>query len=497
MLFNSFQFLCFFPLVCFLYYIIPFKYRHLFLLAASYYFYMCWNPQYALLMLTSTFITYLSGLMIDRAEKIEEEIRRVRMKKLSVAFSFVINLSILCIFKYSNFLIDTINRVFSYVHIQPVNVSFDIILPVGISFYTFQALSYTVDVYRKDIYCEKNFFKYALFVSFFPQLVAGPIERSKNLLKQIHVKHDFRLERVQYGLFQMLLGYFQKVVISDNISVFVDQAYDNYHQYGSIELIIATIFFALQIYCDFGGYSNIAIGAARVMGFDLMENFNTPYFADSVADFWRRWHISLSTWFRDYLYIPLGGNRKGRVRKYINLMIVFMCSGLWHGASWNYVVWGAINGAYQVVGDILKPVKTKIGKVLGSNPLSFGHKFLQVVVTFVLVDFSWIFFRAKGFAHASKVIKRMLTEWDPWVLVDDSLFELGIGAKPFHAIMVSILVLFAFDICKYLKVDVLKGMCRQDPWFKIVVAAFFACWILLLGSYGPEYSAAQFIYFQF
>jgi D-alanyl-lipoteichoic acid acyltransferase DltB (MBOAT superfamily) len=261
--------------------------------------------------------------------------------KAFVALSFVLNLSILFFFKYFNFTVDTINHVLSMLHMNSVNAGFDIILPVGISFYTFQALSYTMDVYRGDIYCERNFLKYALFVSFFPQLVAGPIERSRNLLKQISVKHEFRWDKVREGLTQMLFGYFQKVVISDNISVLVDQVYNNYPNYGAVELILATIFFAFQIYCDFGGYSNIAIGAAKVMGFDLMENFNTPYMSLSVAEFWRRWHISLSTWFRDYLYIPLGGNRKGRLRKYVNIMVVFLASGLWHGASWHYVAWGA------------------------------------------------------------------------------------------------------------------------------------------------------------
>ena len=298
---------------------IPHRFRYLFLLAVSYFFYMCWNPKYGLLMFISTVITYLSGILISRADKIQQEGRRIRWKKIFVALSFLSNLSILFFFKYFNFAVASLNRVMTHLHMAPLNVSFDVLLPVGISFYTFQALSYTIDVYRGDIYTERNFFKYALFVSFFPQLVAGPIERSKNLLRQISTKHTFNLWNVQSGLTQMLYGYFQKVVISDNVAILVNKVYDNYSSYGSVELILATVFFAIQIYCDFGGYSNIAIGAARVMGFELMENFNTPYFSVSVADFWRRWHISLSTWFRDYLYIPLGGNRKGKIRKYINI----------------------------------------------------------------------------------------------------------------------------------------------------------------------------------
>jgi len=297
MLFNSLEFLLFFPAVCLCYYVIPYRVRYLFLLACSYFFYMCWNPQYALLMLTSTVITYASGLLIDSADKVTDEKQRIRRKKLYVALSFVSNLAILFFFKYFDFAADSVVRILSMAGIEARVPAFDVILPVGISFYTFQALSYTVDVYRKDIYAERNFLKYALFVSFFPQLVAGPIERSKNLLIQINEKHKFEFERVRSGLLLMLYGYFQKVVLAEYLAVVVDSVYNTYTERTGFQLMIATIFFAFQIYCDFGSYSNIAIGAAKVMGFRLMENFNTPYFAVSVADFWRRWHISLSTWF--------------------------------------------------------------------------------------------------------------------------------------------------------------------------------------------------------
>lgn len=289
--------------------------------------------------------------MLQSLENKKEIDKKELKKKLVVAFSLCSNLGILAFFKYSNFAIDTLNGLLRVLHVAPVNARIDVVLPVGISFYTFQALSYTMDIYRDEIYHEKNFLKYALFVSFFPQLVAGPIERSKNLLKQINQKHDFDLSGVHSGLVLMLFGLFQKMVISDNVAIIVDKVYNDYKHYNGVALIFATILFAIQIYCDFGGYSNIAIGAARVMGFDLMENFNTPYLADSVTGFWKRWHISLTSWFRDYLYIPLGGNRKGKFRKYVNIMIVFLVSGLWHGASWHYVAWGGINGFYQIVED--------------------------------------------------------------------------------------------------------------------------------------------------
>lgn len=388
MLFNSLEFLLSFPLVCLCYYVIPYRARYLFLLAFSYFFYMCWNPRYALLMLTSTAITFISGLLIESADKAEDEKERIRRKNMYVALSFISNLAILFFFKYFDFAAGTVVRVLSMAGIQVQVPAFDVILPVGISFYTFQALSYTMDVYRKDIYAEHNFFKYALFVSFFPQLVAGPIERSKNLLIQINEKHKFDFERVRSGLLLMLYGYFQKVVLAEYLALVVDSVYNTYSERTGFQLLVATICFAFQIYCDFGSYSNIAVGSARIMGFRLMENFNTPYFAVSVSDFWRRWHISLSTWFRDYLYIPLGGNRKGKVRKWMNQMIVFLVSGLWHGASWHFVIWGGMNGAYQVIGEWMRPYKEKAVKMLKIDTAAPSHKLLKMLVTFGLVDIS-------------------------------------------------------------------------------------------------------------
>ena len=374
MLFNSLEFMIFFPVVCLVYYVIPHRVRYIFLLACSYFFYMCWNPTYALLMLTSTAITYVSGLLLSSAEKISDEGVRSRRKKWYVALSFASNLSILFFFKYFNFAVDTVARLLQAVHIQAQTPTFDVILPVGISFYTFQALSYTVDVYRNDIYAEKNFLKYALFVSFFPQLVAGPIERSKNLLLQINEKHRFEFERVREGLLLMLYGYFQKVVLAEYLGTAVDAVYNTYTERTGFQLLLATILFAFQIYCDFGSYSNIAIGAAKVMGFRLMENFNTPYLSRSVAEFWRRWHISLSTWFKEYVYIPLGGNRKGAKRQILNLIIVWGLTGIWHGASWNFVLWGLYYGVLLIF------EKFVFKKVLDKLPSAVQHIYTMFIV---------------------------------------------------------------------------------------------------------------------
>lgn len=497
MLFNSIEFMIFFPTVCLGYYVIPHKLRYLFLLACSYFFYMCWNPQYALLMLTSTVITYCSGLCIDAADQIAEEEKRTKRKKLYVALSFISNLAILFFFKYYEFAADTILHLFGAMGMQAKLPEFDIILPVGISFYTFQALGYTVDVYRKDIRAERNFFRYALFVSFFPQLVAGPIERSKNLLEQLREKHAFCPERIRSGLILMMYGFFQKVVLAEYLAIVVDQVYNTYTERTGFQLLIATICFAFQIYCDFGSYSNIAIGAARVMGFSLMENFNTPYFAVSVADFWRRWHISLSTWFKDYLYIPLGGNRKGTFRKQINLMIVFLVSGLWHGANWHFVIWGGLNGAYQVIGAWLKPFRKKVIRLLKIDENAASHKLLQMICTFGLIDISWIFFRA-SFYQAVEILKIMAgmgpKSWFTW---GSNLAAMGLNTGTRNVLVISLVILLAMDICKYKKIDVIAWICRQGIWLRwlIYYAAIFG--ILIFGVYGPNYDASQFIYFQF
>lgn len=487
----------FFPAVCLCYYVIPHKVRYLFLLACSYFFYMCWNPEYALLMLTSTVITYASGLLIDSAEKIEDEEKRIRRKKWYVALSFISNLSILFFFKYFNFAADTAVRLLGFAGISMTPPALDVILPVGISFYTFQALSYTMDVYRKEIYAERNFFKYALFVSFFPQLVAGPIERSKNLLIQINQKHKFEFERVRSGLLLMLYGFFQKVVLSEYLAIAVNSVYDTYTERTGFQLMMATVFFAFQIYCDFGSYSNIAIGAAKVMGFTLMENFNTPYFSETVAEFWRRWHISLSSWFRDYLYIPLGGSRKGKLRKQFNLMVVFLVSGLWHGASWHFVVWGCLNGMYQVVGEWLKPIKEKMIKWFRIDVNAFSHKVLRMLTTFVLVDISWIFFRAtfrQGFAILKSIFGFANGVWFTW---GDNLSAMGLTAETRNLLAVSLGIMFIADICKYKGIKVIDWICKQGIWFRwlIYYAAIFG--VLVFGVYGPGFDASQFIYFQF
>ena len=498
MLFNSLHFLVFFPVVLIIYYIIPDRIKYLWLLVSSYYFYMCWNARYALLILASTLITYISGLMLEKVKRTEyEDRKKEKLKKWVVAGSFTINLGILFYYKYINFTVALVTSAFEKINIHLNAPAFDIILPVGISFYTFQALSYTMDVYRDEIYAEKNFFRYALFVSFFPQLVAGPIERSKNLLKQLAVPKKFDFEKARDGVLLMIWGYFLKLVLADRIAIFVDTVYEDYRIFDGWYIVIATMLFAVQIYCDFAGYSTIAKGAAEILGIDLVENFDAPYLSTSVADFWRRWHISLTSWFKDYLYIPLGGSRKGKFRKYINKMIVFLVSGLWHGANLSFVIWGGLNGLYQVIGEILKPVRDLGVRILHIKRDSIGHVVARGIVTFILVDISWIFFRANGFHEALNIVKAMISHNNIWILMDGSLYGCGLSSKSFWLMMMSIFVLFIADVFKRKGIRIREVIAEQDYWCRCFVMISAICFILVCGIWGSGYDAGGFIYFQF
>lgn len=496
MLFNSIDFLLFFPFVTFIYFLLPLRGRWMWLLAASYYFYMCWNAKYALLIALSTLITYASGLLIRRAEAIPDRARRRRRKQLWVFLSFASNLAILFFFKYFGFFLDNLSSLLALAGVAFKRPAFDVVLPVGISFYTFQALSYTADVYRGEVKPEKNLFRYALFVSFFPQLVAGPIERSKNLLGQMYEPHSFDPDQARDGLLLMLWGMFEKIVIADRLAMLVDHVYANYPDLPGSAVVLATVFFAFQIYCDFGGYSHIAIGAAQVMGFRLMENFRQPYLSTSAAEFWRRWHISLSTWFRDYLYIPLGGNRKGRVRKYINTMVTFLVSGLWHGANWSFVVWGGLNGAYQVAGELLSPLRDSVCRALRVNRERPLWTALRTVFTFCLVDFAWLFFRAPSFSAARAMIAHTAANFQLSAL-PGRLFSLALDAPDFLAALFFLGVLLAVDLLQKRYGPLRPYITRQALPVRWALYLCAVLTVLIFGIYGPSYNARAFAYFQF
>lgn len=487
MLFNSIDFLLFFPIVVFVYYLIPYRIKNLWLLAASYYFYMSWNTKYALLILFSTLVTYIGGILLEKFGK----------NRLVVTICVVLNLSILFFFKYIGFTVSILQQILQKINIVLTVPEFDILLPVGISFYTFQALSYTIDVYRGEIEAEHNLFRYALFVSFFPQLVAGPIERSGNLLRQLNEQRRFSYNDFRIGVGMMLWGYFLKIVVADRVAIFVDTIYGNYADYYGWYIVMATMLFAMQIYCDFYGYSMLATGAARILGIRLTENFKAPYLSISVSDFWRRWHISLMGWFRDYLYIPLGGSRKGKLRTYINRMIVFLISGLWHGASLAFVVWGGLNGLYQVVGEALLPIRSKLLELLHVHRASAGYRLVSGLCTFVLVDFSWIFFRAGRLNTAIDVIYHLFSENNAWVFFDGSFYECGLDVRNFWLMIICIGVVFLADICNQKGISIWTIILRQDYWFRYTIIALIIVLVSLFGIWGPEYDEASFLYFQF
>lgn len=498
MAFNSMEFAVFFIVVLLLYYIIPKKTRYILLLVASYVFYGAWNVKYLALLFGITFVTYICSILIERQNE-QPKGNSVLKKKIFVTACVLINIGLLIYFKYMDFFAFNIQRVLSVVGIHMPEYHFNILLPVGISFITFQALGYSIDVYRGKIKAEKNFLKYALFVSFFPQLVAGPIERSENLLKQIqniHLQKRITYEKFTNGAILVLYGLFQKVFIADKAAILANTVFAAPENYSTIELALGAVAFSIQIYGDFGGYSNIAIGAAQMLGFEMMENFNAPYFATSIKDFWRRWHISLSTWFRDYLYIPMGGNRCNKARRYFNLMVTFLVSGLWHGAQMTYVVWGGIHGVIQIIESELKSLLEKMNFKVKKDV--FSYRLLQILVTYFITTIAWIFFRADNVSIAITYIVRMFTNFDFAVLFNGSLYSLGLVKNDLTVLCIGIVILFLTDYLRAVKgLRIEKYLATQNLWFKWAVLLVLLFSVILFGEYGVNYSAAEFIYFQF
>lgn len=496
MQFTSFAFAVFFPAVVLLFYILPKKLRQPWLLLASYFFYMGWNVQYVVLILISTLVTYLCAIGIEQVGRHSHKRRLVLL-----IITIVINLGILFFFKYITFFQDTIAAIVSLFGMKMGKTRIDLLLPVGISFYTFQTLGYTIDVYRSDVRAERNFITYALFVSFFPQLVAGPIERASHLIgqiKRIEQEAMWDFDKVTKGLLMMLWGFFMKMVIADRAAMLVDEVFDSYYMMGGVALFIACILFAIQLYCDFASYSSIAIGAAGVLGIELMANFRAPFFSRSIRDLWRRWHVSLSSWFRDYLYIPLGGSRGSAVRTYCNNMVTFIVSGLWHGASWHFVVWGMIQGLYIVIGDILDPVKERVHVFFRMRTNTSGYRLLQGVCTFLLFALSMVFFRAETVTDALYYIQRMFTKFDVWSFFDGSIYYLGLDRQELAVLCLGILILLIVDAHYARKRAFFDTFVKEQCLaIQYVVVAVLLVMVVVFGVYGTGYDATQFIYFQF
>ena len=491
MLFNSIHYLIFFPAVVLAYFLLPFKFRWMWLLASSFYFYMSWRAEYVVLMVMAILINYYAGIMIEKSKSRE-------WKKFHMFFGVFASLFILFIFKYFNFINSSVRAVFAYFNINYPVSGHNLLLPVGISFYTFQTLSYTIDVYRGREKTQKNLGIFSVYVTFFPQLVAGPIERSTNLLPQFFKKNDFNLQRALDGGKLILWGLFKKIVIADRLSVLVNAVFNNTHNYSGFQLVTAIVFFAFQIYCDFSGYSDIAIGSAQILGYRLMDNFNRPYFAKSISEFWKRWHISLSTWFRDYFYIPLGGSRVKIPRWYFNLFITFLVSGIWHGANWTFVVWGALNGIYMIaetaLGMRIRRFEHKVKLTKHKTLL----KSLKISFTFILVLFAWIFFRANTISDAFYVISKIphnfsKTFMEIATLNENTLKKMGIERVDF---VISIAVILFMEVIHFMQRHKgIRTMLKEKPlYLRYAVYAIFILGILVFGTY---INSASFIYFQF
>jgi len=480
MLFNSIEFAFFFIIVTTLYFLLPHRFRWFLLLAASCYFYMAFVPVYILILAFTIVIDYFAGIYL---EKIQEK----KKKRIFLIASLVANIGVLAVFKYYNFINFNLSLLLSGGGYKSPFPYLSILLPIGLSFHTFQAMSYTIEVYRGNQKAERHFGIYALYVMFYPQLVAGPIERPQNLLHQFYEEHAFDYTRVTNGLKLMAWGLFKKVVIADRIAVLVDQVYMDPHKQTGTTLLVTIILFSFQIFCDFSGYSDMAIGAAQVMGFNLMSNFNKPYHSKSISEFWTRWHISLSSWFRDYLYIPLGGNRVAVPRWYFNLLVVFLLSGLWHGASWTFVLWGALHWFYIVFAAATKKLRHGLARITGIAKYSWLNNTMQMIATFVLVSIAWVFFRAPKLDDALYILKHSVTG-----LYHISFTGMPIGKIDLVLIAVCILFLEAVHLMQN-KISVRQWIAARPI---VIRWGIYYAAILMIVFFGVHESR-QFIYFQF
>ncbi len=482
MTFNSWEFILFYPIVLLLYFVLPKKAKWPMLLVASYIFYLAYQPELVFLIFGTTLVSWICSKVISRTEK-------QWLKNLSITLTLIVSLGVLFFYKYFDFLAGTVFDIFVR---EGDFVSLNLILPVGISFYTFQTLSYAIDVYRGDVEVENNFFCYALFVSFFPQLFAGPIERPGNLIPQLKEPHAWSNENAIAGAKIMLLGFFKKVCVADLLAGYVESVYEAPSEATALGVMIATLMFALQIYCDFSGYTDIAIGCSRIMGIRLMKNFDRPYSSTSIKEFWSRWHISLSSWFKDYLYIPLGGNRCGLVRTLLNILIVFAVSGLWHGAAWTFVVWGLLHGIYQVIGRLTIKPRNKLVAKLGYTEKSKPVIIIRRINTFILVTVAWLFFRADTISDALTLFGKLFVGWGGSL----SAFEkMGLDLKSVILIILSVAVLMVLDrIVTYQdEKSKLSDILVRRGGFVYVTWAVLLVWALLLS----QNMISTFIYFQF
>ncbi|OOV18388.1 MBOAT family protein [Flavobacterium sp. LM4] len=475
MFFNSLAFAIFLPIVFFLYWFVFNKSKNAqnaLLIVASYYFYSCWDWRFLFLLVFSTFLDYYTGIQIEKGKS-------DKSRKFWFWLSIIVNLGFLGVFKYYNFFAASFSELLNTVGIQASPILLEVILPVGISFYTFHGLSYVIDIYYKRIKAEYNFIDYSLFVSYFPLLVAGPIERATHLLPQVKVKREFDFEKAKEGVGQIVWGLFKKIVIADSCAILANQIFDNYETMNSLSLILGAVYFAFQIYGDFSGYSDIALGVSKLFGIDLLKNFNYPYFSRDIAEFWRRWHISLSSWFRDYLYIPLGGSKGSKFIQIRNVFIIFVISGFWHGANWTFIVWGLLNAVYFLPLLLLNKNRNNLEAIELKANFKSVQTLVSILLTFGLTTFAWIFFRSDSIGNALGYVKRIF-------LLD---FNFSVTKSYFRIDLIVLLLLF--NIIEWVNREnsspLNKGLYNLKLIFIIIL-------IILFGQFGLK---NEFIYFQF
>jgi alginate O-acetyltransferase complex protein AlgI len=478
-LFNSVEYFLFLPLALSVHLALPRRFQWIWLLCVSYYFYASWSVRHVLLMMGNTLVAYAAGILLERYTS-------PRVRKRVVAVSATLLLGTLFAFKYFGFARDSLDAVLRLFGVNASLPVLDVVLPAGISFYTFQALAYVIEVYRGDVPAERRLGIFATYKAFFPQLVAGPIERPARLIPQLSLPDRFDYDRTTRALTLIVWGLFKKIVIADRLAIYVNEVYNNPSQHHGFPILVATYFFAFQIYCDFSGYSDIAVGSARLFGIELMQNFNRPYFSRSVREFWSRWHISLSTWFRDYLYIPLGGNRVGRGRNYFNLMVVFLVSGLWHGAAWTFVIWGALHGLYLLFELSTGGIRARVTRALHLDRVPRLHAAFQIFVVFQLVAVGWLFFRANSFADATTLLGNLFDTSSRVVLDRFGAYEFGVSV----ALIVALCLIHVLQREEPNTGDWVARLPTAARW---PLNYAFCVAILVFG----EFNVSEFIYFQF
>lgn len=483
----SYTFVLFVMLTVFLYYKVPRSWQWRLLLIASLVFYIYSGFIYLIYLLLFALVTWYSAGKIERYLKRE---KHTGFRRFVLVVMILFNLATLFILKWAGMEIAFMNRLFG------MRLAWHFILPLGMSFFTFQNVSYLIDVYNGKIPAEKNFGHYLLYSTYFPYIVSGPINRYEHMEKQFYIGHSFRKDMFYSAVLRILWGYLKKMVIADRAAIFVDQVFDHYYMYRGLFVLFAVLLFSLQLYMDFSGCMDIVIGVSQLFGIEMKENFMAPYGADTVAEFWRRWHMSLTSWFRDYLYIPLGGNRQGKFRKYLNIMLVFLLCGAWHGAGFTFLIWGFLNGFYQIVGDMTAKIRRRLCYAVGLDETSYGAVLRKRLITFLSVEFAWLFFRASGIHEAFAMIRRMFTGWNPWILSDGTLYEVGLDIWDF-------LILLMGTVC----ISLVSHFGRRKNLHYIFMKQSWLCQICIIilaiviwylfGIYGPGYDSANFIYYNF